>query len=181
MLIGHSLGGAIAATFCIDYPDAVDALVLSSPAFDVPPLPLPLEALAKLLKLLMPTALIRYPDIREKRSRDPSVDLAVRSDPLIVKKATPRFYIEFRKMNQHFRKNVEQIILPTLILQGGADEIVRPEGAQDLYDRLTHPQKKLITYKGYYHEVFNEIGREKVVSDLVAWLDGVFSTDVLFA
>ncbi len=147
--------------------------MLSSPAYDVPSLLLPLELLATLLKPLMPTVAIRYPSIRGKRSHDPSVDLAVASDPLIVNKATPRFYVEFRKMNRYFRENVEQIVLPTLILQAGADGIVKPEGAQHLYGRLTHPKKKLIVYENYYHEVFNEIGREKVVTDLVAWLDGL--------
>ncbi len=174
VLIGHSLGGAVAATFCIDYPDAVDALVLSSPAFDVPPLPLPLEVLAGSLKFLMPTASISYPSSRGKRSRDPSVDLALASDPLILNKATPRFYVEFKKMKRCFQENAEKIILPTLILQGGADEIVRPEGAKHLHNRLRNPKNKLITYADYRHEVFNEIGREKVINDLVSWLDGFF-------
>lgn len=177
VLLGHSLGGAVAATFCIDYPDAVDALVLSSPAYDVPTLAFPLEQLAALLKFVIPTVVMPYPSTRGKRSRDPSVDLAVSSDPLIVNKATPRFYVEFRKMNRCFRENAEQIILPTLILQGGQDKIVRPEGAQDLFACLTHPKKELITYEDYYHEVFNEIGREKVVADLVSWLDELCNSD----
>jgi len=177
VLVGHSLGGAVAATFCIDYPDAADALILSSPAYDVPSLPLPLEIIARLLKLLMPTASIRYPSIRNKRSRDPSVDLSVAADRLIANKATPRFYAEFLKMNHYFREKAEQIILPTLILQGGSDEIVRPTGAQDLYRRLNHPKKKIINYENYYHEVFNEIGREQVLGDLVTWLDAVLEVD----
>jgi alpha-beta hydrolase superfamily lysophospholipase len=38
-LLGHSLGGLISATYCIDHPGAVAGLVLSSPAFEVPHLP----------------------------------------------------------------------------------------------------------------------------------------------
>jgi alpha-beta hydrolase superfamily lysophospholipase len=118
-----------------------------------------------------PTLALPYPSTKGKRSREPSVDLSVASDPLIVNKGTPRFYAEFRKMNRYLQENVEQIVLPTLILQGGADEIVSPEGARHLHLRLTNSEKKLITYEDHYHEVFNEIEREKVVSDLVSWLD----------
>lgn len=169
-LLGHSLGGLIVATFCIEHPGEVDSLVLSSPAFEVPSLPFHLEMLGVLLYFLMPSMSISYPSFRSKRSHDPAVGNAVAKDPLIVVKATPRFYMQFRKMNASFQKNVEQIDLPTLILQAGDDAIVSPEGAKVLYERLKNPKKKLIWYDGFYHEVFHEIARTKVVKDLIQWL-----------
>ncbi len=170
-LLGHSLGGLISATFCIDHPGAVDALVLSSPAFDVPSLPFHLDLLGYLLYFLAPTVSIRYPSPRKKRSHDPAVVNAVAKDPLIVVKATPRFYIQFKKMKAYFQKHADQIDLPTLILQAGDDVIVSPEGAKTLYERLKNQKKKLLWYDGFYHEVFHEIARTKVVADLLKWLN----------
>ncbi len=170
-ILGHSLGGLISATYCIDNPGVVDGLVLSSPAFEVPSLPFHLELLGYLLYFLMPTVSIRYPSLHHKRSHDPAVVNSVLEDPLIIVQATPRFYIQFRKMNHYFQKNVEKIDLPTLILQAGDDAIVSPEGAKILFERLKYPKKKLVWYDGFYHEVFHEIARKKVVTDLIQWLE----------
>ncbi|MFQ5596449.1 MAG: alpha/beta hydrolase [Nitrospiria bacterium] len=171
VLIGHSLGGAIAAAYCIDHPNETDGLVLSSPAYDVPMLPFPLEPLAHLLYKCMPGAAFPYPNPDGKRSRDPAIDIAVAKDPLIAVKGTPRFYVEFRKMNRYLQEHAQAITLPTLILQGGADSIVRAEGARALFRRLGHPKNHLHWYEGFYHEVFHEIGHEGVIADLVGWLE----------
>lgn len=169
-LIGHSLGGAIAGTFCINFPYEVDALVLSAPAYEVPQLSLCLKLLSILLNKTAPTYAISYRSRSGTRSHDPAVDLAVAADPLIASKATPRFYFQFRKMNRLFKECADHILIPTLILQGGADSTIRPEGAKALYERLKNPDKKLLWYDGFYHEAFHEIGREKVVDDLIAWM-----------
>ncbi len=170
-VIGHSLGAAIAATYCIDYANDVDGLILSAPAYDVPLFPFWMEWLAYLLNVFMPARSCRYPSTRGKRSRDPAVDAAVAEDPLIFNRGTPRFYVEFRKMNRYLHERAGQIGLPTLILQGGADTIIRPKGAESLSAQLKHPKNKLIWYEGHYHEVFHEIGRERVVADMITWLE----------
>ncbi len=176
-IIGHSLGGAVAAAFCIVYPEAADALVLSSPAYAFPGLPLRLEALTRLLSRIAPRLSIRYPSVGGQRSRDPAVDVAVAKDPLIFRVGTPRFYREFREMNRLLHLRAGDIRIPTLILQAGADKIVQAEGAKDLYRQMKHPKNKLIWYDGYYHEVFHDIGRERVLSEMIAWLAAVMSEE----
>ncbi len=170
VILAHSLGGAVAAAFCIDYPNEADALVLSAPAYHVPPFPLRLQLLGLLLNPFLPTYSIRYPSDAKKLSRDPQIAIAFRSDPLVQSAGTPRFYIEFRKMNGRLHRLADQIVLPTLILQGSEDGVVIPQGARLLYDRIGSAKKKLIWYKGFYHEVFNDIGREQVIADLIGWL-----------
>ncbi len=172
-LLGHSLGGLISTTFCIDHPNRVDALVLSSPAFEVPSLPFYLEMLAFLFYYLMPTAAVSYPSLHHKRSHDPAIANAVAKDPLIVEQATPRFYKQFKEMKAYCQEYADHLELPTLILQAGDDHTVCPEGARAVYERLENPKKKLIWYDGYYHEVFHEMARTKVVVDLIHWLDKI--------
>ncbi len=174
-LIGHSLGGLIAATFCADFPHAIDGLVLSAPAFDVAGFPWWLEKWVGFLNRIFPAWPIPYLSLDGKKSHDPEVDIAFKKDQLIQTAATPRFYVEFRKMNHYLRESVGKIMVPTLILQGKADAIVRPEGAQTIFDHLQITRKRLIWYEGFFHEIFNEIGRERVISDLVAWLRGTIN------
>ena len=45
------------------------------------------------------------------------------------------------------------------------------EVSNELYSRSGSSDKILKLYEGFYHEVFNEEGKEKVLADLAAWLD----------
>ena len=73
-----------------------------------------------------------------------------------------------------------RIILPLLILQGCADRLVPPSGAQMLHDRVASADKKIILYQGLYHEVFNEPERDQVLRDVEIWLDAHRSPDQPF-
>lgn len=170
VILGHSLGGAVAATYCIDYPDAADGLALSAPAYDVPALPFRLRFFGTLMNHLLPSRLVRYPSNPEWLSHDPAIGVAFRNDPLVQRAGTPRFYVEFGKMNEYLHRFAGKITLPTLILQGTKDRIVFPSGARALFERIGSAKKKILWYEGFYHEVFNEIGRERVIGDLVGWL-----------
>lgn len=170
VIVGHSFGGAVSATFCIDYPNAADGLVLSAPAYDVPALPFRLRFFGTLLNHLLPSRLVRYPSNPEWLSHDPAIGAAFRNDPLVQRAGTPRFYVEFGKMNDHLHQQAGKITLPTLILQGSQDRVVFPSGARALFERIGSTKKKLLWYDGFYHEVFNEVGREQVIADVVDWL-----------
>ncbi len=175
VLIGHSLGGLVSASFCAAYPNHLDGLILSAPAYTVPPPHRLLRVTAFLLNHFMPHFPVRYPNDPEKLSHDSTVAEAFRKDPLVQSAATPRFYTEFCKMNRFLHQNADQICLPTLILQGSADKIVTPSGARALLDRIRSRKKTLLWYEGFYHEPFNEIGKEQVIADLIAWLKEHFA------
>jgi alpha-beta hydrolase superfamily lysophospholipase len=63
-----------------------------------------------------------------------------------------------------------KITLPLLILQGSGDKIVDPAGAQMLYEKAGSKDKTIKIYEGLYHEVHNELEREKMFADLGSWL-----------
>ena len=170
IIIGHSLGGLVAATFCAKHPTEANGLILSAPAYDVVPLPGMLRLLAMGLNRLCPKRLIRYPSTGKNLSHDPEIVHAFRTDPLVQSAGTPRFYHEFFKMNRYLHDHANQITVPTLILQGTDDTTVFPEGAQRLYDAIASEKKRLTFYDGFYHEPFNEIGRERVLTDMFDWI-----------
>ncbi len=171
-LIGHSLGGLVVSAFCIQFPkEEVKGIILSAPAYEFFPLPRIIHFLGIALNFLWPTIQIRYPSDKERLSHDPKVGVAFRADPLAQSCGTPRFYHALREMNDMVKGRADEIALPTLILQGTEDTIVVPSGAQALYDAIRSEKKKLIFYDRFYHEPFNEIGRERVVADVVCWLN----------
>ncbi|MEK7286299.1 MAG: lysophospholipase [Nitrospirota bacterium] len=170
ILLGHSLGGAVMATFCIDHGKEADGLILSAPAYQFFPLPKMAHWAGIFFYRFFPTVSIPYVKTRGELSHDPQIARDFQNDPLAQSSGTPRFYHEFRRMNRYLQDYADRITLPTLILQGTADTIVVPAGAERLYDRILSERKKLIFYDGFYHEPFNEIGRERVIADIVSFI-----------
>jgi acylglycerol lipase len=59
---------------------------------------------------------------------------------------------------------------PVLVMHGSADRMVRPDGSRQFIDRVAHPDKRLIEYDGAYHALLADLDRERVLSDLGAWI-----------
>ena len=86
-------------------------------------------------------------------------------------KITARLGAEMLATMQRVTDQAAGITLPLLIVQGGADALVDPSGAQMLYDRVSSEDKTLKIYDGLYHEVLNEPEREQVLGDIESWLE----------
>jgi alpha-beta hydrolase superfamily lysophospholipase len=105
-------------------------------------------------------------------SRDPAVVQAYVSDPLVYTgKTTARLAAELLEAMQRVTAEATRITLPILIVQGSADRLVDPGGAQMLVDAVSSADKAIEIYDGFYHEVFNEPERAQVLSDVEAWLE----------
>jgi alpha-beta hydrolase superfamily lysophospholipase len=103
------------------------------------------------------------------------------TDPLVyTRKVTARLGAEMLKTMQHVTESAAGIRLPLMIVQGGADKLVDPIGAQLFYDAVGSEDKTLKIYDGFYHEVFNEPEHDQVLDDVAGWVEGHFSpnTDV---
>lgn len=64
---------------------------------------------------------------------------------------------------------------PLLVLIGTADEYVDPSAPPELFNACASGDKKLITYPGAYHELFNETPDVTALSDMVNWVDARLS------
>jgi alpha-beta hydrolase superfamily lysophospholipase len=69
------------------------------------------------------------------------------------------------------RDHLADLRLPILIMHGTEDKLVNPSGSQLAYDNVSSIDKTLKLYPGMRHEIMNEIGKEAVLDDIVAWFD----------
>jgi acylglycerol lipase len=171
-LVGHSMGGLIGALYLLDHQDELAGAVLSGPAVKPPDDISPLTIFAgKVLSAIIPKlGLIQLE--AEGVSRDPAVVKAYETDPLVYRgKVTARLGAEMIKAMEQVGAEASRISLPLLILQGGADRLVSPSGAQMLHDRVGSADRKIILYEGLYHEVFNEPEHGRVLRDIEVWLN----------
>jgi alpha-beta hydrolase superfamily lysophospholipase len=172
ILIGHSMGGLISALYLIEHQKDFEAAVLSGPLIkttdNAPPL---LAFIGRLLSILMPRAGLVQLEA-DGVSRDPAVVEAYNKDPLVFTgKITARLGSELLNAVQRINAEASRITLPLLILQGSADRLVHPSGAQILYDKVGSAQKELKMYDGFFHEVFNEPEHEQVMKDIEKWME----------
>jgi len=176
-LVGHSMGGLIGSIYLLDHQDELSGAVLSGPSVKVPDNISSATIFAgKLFSTLMPKlGLIALE--AEGVSRDPAVVQAYLDDPLVYTgKTTARLAGELLKAMKRVTVDASKITLPILIVQGGEDRLVDPDGAQMLYDTVGSVDKTLKIYEGLYHEVFNEPEHHKVLGGVEAWLESRHKT-----
>jgi len=171
-LVGHSMGGLIGALYLLSHQNELAGAVLSAPAVKPPDDISPVTIFAgTVLSALIPRlGLIQLE--AEGVSRDPAVVQAYETDPLVYRgKVTARLGAEMINAMKQVVAEASRISLPLLILQGGADRLVHPSGAQMLHDRVASTDRKIILYEGLYHEVFNEPEHGQVLRDVEMWLE----------
>lgn len=171
-LLGHSMGGLIAATCLLANQDAFKACVLSGPALETDQAPPALLlALNRLLSALVPTLPMIQLDASGV-SRDPTVVDAYMKDPLVFHgKLSSRLIAELSATMQNTLSKASEIRIPILILHGEKDVLAAPSGSRELYDNVSSDDKTLTVYPGLFHEIFNEPEQETVLADVSSWLE----------
>jgi acylglycerol lipase len=171
-LIGHSMGGLIGALHLLSQQDEFRGAILSGPGVKAPgDISEATIFVGKIISTVWPRlGMIKLEE--DAVSRDPAVLKAYKEDPLVFHgKITARLGAEMLKAMGKIEAEAKKIKLPILILQGNADRLVEPSGAQMLYDKVSSADKNVIFYEGLYHEVFNEPEQEKVLDDVQKWLE----------
>ncbi|MGK5092350.1 lysophospholipase [Deltaproteobacteria bacterium TL4] len=170
-LLGHSMGGSIAANYLIHREQNFAGAVLSSPAF-APGFPVPkLKQIAgALTSRSVPTLSLPTGLDSNLISHDPAVVKAYDEDPFVHGVVSSRWFSEYMTYGERAVNNADLIRCPVLIIQGSSDTMVSVEKVQQFYRNLTTVDQQMEWFEGYMHECFNEIGKEKVFEALERWL-----------
>jgi lysophospholipase len=172
LLLGHSMGGLIAALFLIGRQDAFAAAALSGPAI-VPAAP-PSRVtvwLSRFLSRFFPRLGVLSLDANGV-SRDPAVVAAYLADPLVYTgKIGARLGKEFMDAMAAAQAGAATITLPILLQHGEQDSLAAVAGSQYLFDHVGSADKTLKIYPGLFHEIYNEPEQDAVLDDLVSWFD----------
>lgn len=194
-LLGHSMGSSVARSAAMADDGALSGLVLTGLSGD----PGRLGALGRAIaaaeaRLRGPRARSRlmsnltfgrfnahFKDARTRLdwlSRDPEEVDAYIADPLCGGVATAAFYRDLldgvRAINRDDNVARLRSDLPVLVMSGDADPVGdMGRGVRGVVDQLHRHGMTDVTahlYPGARHEVFNEINRDAVTDELIAWL-----------
>jgi len=171
-IYAHSTGAIIALHYLYANPSRVDRAVLSAPC-------LVLAYQAPGWKVGMGNALARVaPRISLNAgfdpglvSRDARVVATNKEDKLVSQAISTRYYREmYQSAMPRALARLEELRVPFLVIQGGADGLVNPRVAAEFENRATITGR-VIRYEGGYHELHNDTIREKVFDDVDEWLE----------
>lgn len=176
-LLGHSMGGAIAALYAIRYQADLAGLMLSSAfiksAVKVSPI---LLAISGLVAKLMPMKVIVEPLDASLVSHDAEIVEKYKTDPLNYTEGTKaRMGSELLSAGPKALAGIANVSIPTLVMVGTDDQIADPEGSKALFEKLGAKDKMLKLYPGFYHEILNEVEKQKVYEDILEWLNNHLS------
>ena len=170
-LVGHSLGGLIAIVYALRHQDVLDGLILSSPSV-MPPANMSARTVraGRFLSRWasnLPVVALRLDAV----SRDRAVVDAYRNDPLVhLGKVRARTGAEILRAIDEVHRDIAQLHLPVLAVQGTVDMLVDPGAAEWVDSHVSSEDHTLHIYDGLYHEVFNEPERDTVLDDVARWL-----------
>jgi acylglycerol lipase len=174
VLLGHSMGGAVALAYTAEHEDALDALVLSG-ALAVLEAASPVQRVAgRVLSVVAPSLGVVAID-SSAVSRDPEVVADYDADPLNYHGKLPaRTVAELSRAIDRFPDAVTHFRLPMLVMHGTADRLVPIAGSEMVVDRAGSDDKTFKRYDGLFHEILNEPERQQVLDDIADWLDARF-------
>jgi len=153
-MLGHSLGGLIAARYAQEYQNTIDGLILSSGAFVSDNVPSILKLVVKIASVLSPSFAFSNGIDPGTLSRNEKTASEYTKDPLVHSKISARLANELFKNVQITFEKASSLSLPVLFLAGESDKVVPPRGTKKLFLDVASKDKKLKMFKGAYHEIF---------------------------
>jgi acylglycerol lipase len=163
VLLGHSMGGAIALEYALSERPQPDLLVLSAPALGGGAAWQ--KKLAPILAGVAGTLMVPNALKGEQLSRDPAVGEAYFADPLVLTKSSAKLGAELFASMDRSNAAIDRLKLPTLVLHGADDTIVPPPVSLPL-ERVA--ERRLLL--GLRHEIFNEPEGPEVVAQVIEWI-----------
>lgn len=171
-LLGHSMGALIVLDFLQKENEELAGAIISGAPIEPVGVAKPyLVAIARILSRIYPRFVIDLGLNQEALSRIPAVVEAYRQDPLVHGKVSARWGTESLAVVESVKAHVADIAIPILMIHGEADRLNSVEGARVFFEQIPISDKEFWSYPGSYHEVHNDLDSEKMLGDLLEWID----------
>lgn len=172
-MLGHSMGGLISLAYALRHQDTLDGVIASGAALRLAvKVPVIKEFVGKHVASIWPTLSMGNELDPHHLTHDEEVVQAYIDDPLVHDRVTPRFFVEFTQAMQFTLNGAGALSsIPLLMFHGEADPIVAAEGTSEFFANAGSQDKKIEIFAGMYHEVLNEVDKDKALDLVQNWLD----------
>jgi acylglycerol lipase len=172
-IIGHSMGGLVVTDFLLSAKrEQITGAILSGPALEIGEGLSPiLIKLAGIIGSIAPNLGTQKLDINFLTRDQAEVEKASK-DPLIYMGGTKAGLGKavISRINE-LKPKFKNFDYPVLIMHGGADKLTNINGSKELYKNAKSADKTIKIWDGAYHEIFNEINKDEVLSFMGSWIE----------
>jgi len=161
IVVGHSVGAAVVATWVHDYAPRIRSMVLATPAFKIR---LYIPFAIPLLRLGLKWRIIKTVPSYVKAqvlTHDPKEQEIHNRDSLITHSISTRILLDLFDTSTRIIDDAGAIQVPTLILVATNDWVVDTGAQKKFFQRLGSVNKKVEYLHGFFHDVFHEKEREQ--------------------
>jgi len=179
VILGESMGGAIALRVTAFYPELIDGLICSVPAHDR--FAMSDEEKKVVEKCALQTVVGAYSkpmtDVAmaavQKITNNPELQNEWKSDSLMRINFSPKDFVQLDGFLAHNLEAAPRVkTTPVLFIQGTNDKLIRPAGTWKLFERLATPNRQMVLSKNSEHLIF-EKGQFNTddLNFVVSWID----------
>lgn len=168
-ILGHSMGGHVAALYGTKYPGKVNGYILAAGVlryhqmnFGYLPRPEDPESYISVIKAAHGT--LNLPEFKDLS------ELSVEGDTLSLKECSVSLINAFKPGLEYLRDNSRKFTDPVLLVSGDADLYVVPQDAIDFYQQTNSTDNSLRLYNGIGHFLMNEQNGDVVTKDIADWI-----------
>lgn len=173
VLFGHSMGGLLALDYALAHPDTLLGVAVAAPALRSETPLLWKRALAQVARVVAPSIGFSTGIASAGLARDPEVVRTRDADALVHDMISPKLYYGLAASRERVLREAGRLTIPALVMQGTGDLIIDPAGTEAFCAAAPARLVTRVVYEGAYHEIFNDLGRETCLKDLLAWLTKV--------
>lgn len=171
-MLGHSMGGLIAARFAQLHQDRIAALVLLSPllgvAVRVPNITI---GMGKVMSVVAPRTRFRSRVRPSDTTCNPAAIAFRASDPYQHNSVTAGWFFAMQGALQTVWQDAPKLRLPLLIVQAGEDRIVDPKAPKPWLESTSSLDKTFRLMPNSLHELLNEPEWAETLRWVIRWLD----------
>lgn len=169
-LMGHSMGGNLAANFIIKMRiNELAGYILSSPWFRLAFTPPKWKLnLVKFMVDVFPAFTSKNELNAAHLSKDPEVVRAYENDPHVHDKISAGLFHQIYQASEYALTHNKEINKPGLVYHGDADQIIDWRASKDFAERGKNCEWKRL--QGTYHEPHNDLEKTTVLEMINEWI-----------
>lgn len=170
-LYGHSMGGNLVTNYVISNTTNLKGIILTSPWFELTNLPPRFKLSSALFfSKLMPWVIAQSDLKAEHISRELREVHLYKSDKLIHNKISLGLFRKAYEQGQVAKRSIYKINAPLLVMHGSGDQITSCQATRE-FIRNSSDKTTFVEFEGGYHELHNDLDRDKVFTELLQWLN----------
>jgi len=170
-IFGHSMGSLVVLDYVLRHPEGLAGTIISGSGLEPAGVATaPVVFLARVLSVVWPVFPIRLPVDATGLSRIESEIERYNNDPLVHNISSARMANELLNAIDWIKTHPQDLQIPLLMVHGEADRVNLPSGSSNFFSAVSFPDKELVLYPGGFHELHNDLDKEKELGDIIRWL-----------